>query len=957
MKISKMKTNKCRYFGFVFISCLSFSSLSSQVLKKDSVQYQSHQPEASTLVGDKTSSTILQSTSTVSGDRLLHRLTFQMEQFLDGTMPGLFVDMSQGYPTERAGLKMRGRNLLVVVDGIPRADANIPASQIESVTLIKDALGLAVWGMSSGDGVLYIKTKRGNSSKLHIDFTTQYASSKQIFRPEFLNSYEYGSLLNEALLNDGSAELYSAADLELYKNGTSPYTHPNVDWYDVLMRENSPIQQYNLNMAGGSKQAKYFIDINVYDQKGFLKQDKALNAYNTQENFKKYSLRANVDISLSPTTLLQVNVFGQMFRENTPGKTMMGTLYPTLYTTPNNAYPIYNPNGTFGGNQQYTNNLYAMSIASGYIMYPKTDFNFDLALEHRFTGQLTGLYAKAIYSYNSSYRESLNRIKGFEIWEYKPTRDNDGNIVDENYVKRLSATPPSSSSSYNRQYRLQYIDAALGYDLKREKHAVNTKLTFWSNEFTLQSNNLPMLKYGFNLHSEYNFDKRFMAQASLSQMHFNFLSPANSWGFFPTGGLGWNVDREDFFEIKNVDALKLRTTYGITGNDGTGSYFRTASGNMSNYYFTYIKRYSGGSNVNIGKDNAGMSTLVESPVPYDPEHEKSRRFTLGADMLMFGKTLSATLEFFNNHHYDILMTPAAIANSTLHGGATLQNIGVYRQRGFELDINYKKVWGDFSFESNLQTTFYKTRLLNNGEPVYPETYMQRVGNPYGQIFGYVSEGFFQSQEEIDEYMQPSDGSEGYTMDGYIPSPGDLRYKDLNGDRNIDDLDVKGISTTAPRIEYGFYLNAGWKGLALSMQWAGLANAEAVIMDLPFNINSSNSYGQAMTEHLDRWTPENPNARYPRVSASGNSYNEKTSTFWLKNISFLRLKNIELSYSLSPSWVKPVHLSGVKFFVNGYNLLTISPLKDRDPELLRYMSGSTAIVPNFMAFNGGVNIQF
>lgn len=957
MKISKMKTNKYRCFGFVFISCLSISSLSSQVLKKDSVDDRSQRPEAATLVGDKASSTIIQSTSTVSGDRLLHRPTFQMEQFLDGTMPGLFVDMSQGYPTERAGLKMRGRNLLVVVDGIPRADANIPASQIESVTLIKDALGLAVWGMSSGDGVLYIKTKRGNSSKLHIDFTTQYASSKQIFRPEFLNSYEYASLLNEALRNDGSAELYSAADLELYKNGTSPYTHPNVDWYDVLMRENSPIQQYNLNMAGGSKQAKYFIDINVYDQKGFLKQDKTLNAYNTQENFKKYSLRANVDVSLSPTTLLQVNVFGQMFRENTPGKTMMGTLYPTLYTTPNNAYPIYNPNGTFGGNQQYTNNLYAMSIASGYTMYPKTDFNFDLALEHRFTGKLKGLYAKAVYSYNSSYRESLNRIKGYEIWEYKPTIDNDGNIVDENYVKRLSATPPSSSSSYNRQYRLQYIDAALGYDLKLDKHAVNTKLTFWSNEFTLQSNNLPMLKYGFNLHSEYNFDKRFMAQVSLSQMHFNFLSPANSWGFFPTGGLGWNVDREDFFEIQNIDALKLRTTYGISGNDGTGSYFRTASGNMSNYYFTYIKRYSGGSNVNIGKDNAGMSTLIESPVPYDPEHEKSRRFTIGADMLMFGKTLSATLEFFNNHHYDILMTPAAIANSTLHGGATLQNIGVYRQQGLELDINYKKVWGDFSLESNLLATFYKTRLLNNGEPVYPEAYMQRVGNPYSQIFGYVSEGFFQSQQEIDEYMYPTDGSDGYTMDGYIPSPGDLRYKDLNGDKNIDDLDVKGISTTAPRIEYGFYLNAGWKGLALSMQWAGLANAEAVIMDLPFNINSSNSYGQAMTEHLDHWTPENPNARYPRVSASGNSYNEKTSTFWLKDISFLRLKNIELSYSLSPSWVKPLHLSGVKFFVNGYNLLTISPLEGRDPELLKYMSGSTAIVPNFMAFNGGVNIQF
>ena len=957
MRVSKMRSSRYRYCAFAFLFYFSITSLMSQSLQKDTTNRESTRIIPSVLLGSEDPITNIQSVSAISGDRLLHRPTFQMEQSLDGTLPGLFVDMTQGYPTERAGLKMRGRNLLIVVDGVPRADANIPSSEIESATIIKDALGLAAWGMSSGDGILYIKTKRGNPSKLKIDFTAQYASTQQIFRPEFLNSYEYASLLNEALRNDGSPELYSATDLELYRTGASPYTHPNVDWYSVLMREKAPVQQYNLNMAGGTKQARYFIDLNVFDQQGFLKQDKTINAYSTQENFKKYSLRANVDVNLSPTTLLQVNVFGQMFRENTPGKTMMGTLYPTLYTTPNNAYAITNPNGTYGGNQQYTNNLYAQSIASGYIMYPKTDFNFDLALEHRFTGKLKGLYAKGLYSYNSSYRETLSRTKGYEIWEYKPTTDGEGNIISESYVKRLSATPPASSSAYSRQYLLQYMDAALGYDLSVDEHNLNTKVSVWTKEFTLQSNNLPMLKYGFNLNSEYNLSKKYIAQISLSSMHFNFLSAANSWGFFPTAGLGWNIDREDFFDIKNIDALKLRTTYGISGNDGTGTYFRTASGNMTNYYYTYIKRYSAGSNVNIGKDNASMGTLIESPVPYDPECEKSRRFTVGADIMMFKNSLSATVEYFNNHHYDILMTPAAISNSSLHGGATLQNIGVYRQHGLELNVNYKKDLGDISLESNIQTTLYKTKLLNNGEPVYPESYMQRVGNPYGQIYGYVSEGFFQSQEEINEYMHPADGSAGYTMDGYIPSPGDLRYKDLNGDHNIDDLDVKGISTNAPRIEYGFYLSAGWKGLAFSMQWTGLANAEAIIMDLPFSINSSNSYGQALTEHLDHWTAENPNASYPRVSASGNTYNEKTSTFWLRDINFLRLKNIELSYTLASSWVKPLHLSGVKVFANAYNLLTITPLENRDPELLKYMSDKTGIVPNIMAFNGGINIQF
>ncbi|MCK9506908.1 MAG: SusC/RagA family TonB-linked outer membrane protein [Pigmentiphaga sp.] len=950
---AKIKIRLCSIAAFLLYGILAFNTYGAD-LKHDSIR--TDDKPIVQMIGEQDPVTCLQSISSVSGERLLYRPTFQMEQFLDGTLPGLFVDLTQGYPTERAGLKMRGRNLLIVVDGIPRSDANIPANQIESVSLIKDALGLVPWGMSSGDGILYIKTKRGTKSKLKIDFTTQLATAQQLYRPEFLNAYDYASMLNEALQNDGTAPLYSDEDLRLFRTGESPYTHPDIDWQDLMLRNHSPIQQYNLNMSGGSNLARYFIDINMYDQQGFLKQDKSINAYNTRENFKKYSLRSNVDVSLTANTLLQVNVFGQMFRENTPGKTMMGTIYPTLYTTPNNAYPATNPNGSFGGNPQYTNNLYAMSIASGYIMYPKTDFNYDVSLQHYFTNSLKGLYIKALYSYNSSYREALSRTKGFEIWSYNPIDGLEENDP-ANYRKELSASAPSSSSSYNRQYRLIYMDAALGYDLSLKEHSLNTKLSYWSNEFAIMGNTIPMFKYGFNLHSAYNFDKRYMAELSVSQMHFNYLSPSNAWGTFPALGLGWNIDKESFFNIKYIDALKLRTSFGLNGNDGTGTFFRTAqSGSMSNYYFPYIKRYSAGSGINIGKDNTSMPTIIEDPIPYDPEYEKSMRFVLAVDASLLHNSLQATVEYFNNRHFDILMTPAAKANSSLHGGATLENIGVYTQQGIETNLYYTKKFGDFHIDANLHATFMKSKLLNNGEPVYPEAYMQRVGQPYGQVFGYVAEGFFQSDEEIQEYMYPSDGSQGYTMDGYIPKPGDIRYKDLNGDYNIDDLDVQGISTTAPRIEYGVWANAGWKGIAIEMQWVGLANVQTIIRDLPFSLNSSNAYGQALKEHMDYWRTDNPQASYPRLSAQGNSYNEKTSTFWLKKVDFLRLKKIELNYTLPKAWTSN-YLSHIKIFVNAYNDLTLTPLKYRDPELRLYTSGSTGIVPNFKAYNAGFNVQF
>ena len=232
--------------------------------------------------------------------------------------------------------------------------------------------------------------------------------------------------------------------------------------------------------------------------------------------------------------------------------------------------------------------------------------------------------------------------------------------------------------------------------------------------------------------------------------------------------------------------------------------------------------------------------------------------------------------------------------------------------------------------------------------------MQYEGRDYGQVHGWIAEGIFQSQAEIDEYMNPADGSQGYTLIGYIPKPDDIRYKDLNGDYNIDASDVDEIYSNAPRIEYGLYLNVSWKGLSLSTQWTGLANSEAFICDMPFSMNGS-AYGNALKENLDYWTPENPNASYPRLSvnSSTNSYNTRTSTFWVKNNSYLRLKNVEIAYSLPQSWMKAIRISGVKVFANAYNALTVTPLEYRDPELISY--GST--VPNFKAYNVGLNIQF
>ena len=895
----------------------------------------------------------LQSVSTVSGKRLEHRPVFMMESTLDGVLPGLYVDMSQGYPTEQRSLSVRGTTPIILVDGIPRSDVNLPASQIESVSVIKDGLGLSMMGMSSGNGVVYIKTKRGQYSSLKIDFTAQLAFNRQIFRPDFLDSYSWASMLNEALVNDGRQPLYSQTDLELYRTGASPYTHPNVDWQGVLLRNTAPTQQYNLNLSGGGKTARYFIDLNVYDQAGFLNQDNSLNSYQTRENFKKYSLRVNTDISITDHTLLKVGLFGQMFRETTPGKAMMGSIYRDMYTIPNNAFPVFNPDGTLGGTPVYADdNLYGQTILSGYNLYPKTDFNLDISLEHHFQGRLKGLYLSGTYSYNSSYRENLERSKTFAVHSYwkDPTNPN----AEEVYQQMASAGAQNNKTSYSRLNRMQYAEFALGYDFHIAKHNFKTKALYAYNDYMVSAKNIPLRKNAFSFRAEYNYDRRFLAEFAMSGMSLNTLKPGHQWGAFPSAGIGWNLHKEKWFNVPAINAMKLRATFGLNGSDGTGAYYRSGTGTLSNYYYNYLKYYSYPSNTNayFGKTPAGNAILTESNMPYVVQWEKRTRWNAGVDMELFNHSLFVTAEYFHNNYSDGLSIPAGKgSNSVIGMTLPYQNIAKSRRSGLELDLTYNKKWNDFSFTASANATLYWTKILANGENQYPEAYMQRVGEPISQVFGYVCDGFFQNQEEIDQYLDIT------SIPDYKPQPGDLKYRDLNGDHVLDGKDVTGIGTRGPLVDYGIFLGAEWKGLAFSMQWSGRGNVQTTSKTMPFTSNAQGSYGQALVEHLDYWTPENRDASYPRLSI-GNSYNERTSTFWLQNASYLRLKNVEISYTLPQKWTKPIHISGLKFFVNGYNLLTICGIKDRDPELLSFTNGtSSGIIPNTKAYNIGINIQF
>ncbi|MDR1866453.1 MAG: SusC/RagA family TonB-linked outer membrane protein [Bacteroidales bacterium] len=892
------------------------------------------------LFGKQSPEAILQSISTVDGDRLIHRPVSQMASSLYGTLTGLSVNLLSGNSNEMLDYYLRGGFPLILVDGIPRSSVNIPVEQIESVSVIKDALGTAMLGMMGGNGVLSIVTKKGINQKLKVNFTAQFADSKQLFKPKFVQAHEYAGLLNEALANDGLPAYYSQEDIDKYRSGTNQSLYPNIDWYDYILESSAPVQQYNLSFNGGGSTARYYLDMNYYNQGGFLKDDKSINTYETKDSYKKYSLRTKIDVDVTPSTYFEINAYGQMFKENTPG-TALATIYSDLAATPAGAYAPLNPDGSLGGNRIYKNNLYGEAVYTGYRTYNSSDLSLDLRLTQQLSAILEGAYVSALYAYNSIYRETLNRSKPMIIYDY--SQNADGSDL---YTQLTSTATQANASSYDRQNRMMDFEFDFGYDFTSGKHTSANKILYTYNNYLVQ-NYLPFNNYGFSGRFQYDYDKRYFAELTASYMGMNQYKEGDRWGFFPALGLGWNLLGEDFLKdkISSLDKLKIRASYGLSGDNLAASYFQISSGSPYSYY-NYQRYYESGNSVYFGNAATSASSLTESRLPYLSTWMTAKKLNIGADAALFNEQLSVSLEYFNNNITDVPIERQTNSSAILGHARSLENIGKRSYSGFEITAGYNGVYNDLKWALEGNASLVKSKNIFSDEPNRPYGYMQRTGNPIGQYFGYTAEGLFRSQQEINDYLSNN------TIEGYIPVPGDLKYKDLNNDHIIDDRDVSGIGTTRPPVVYGIYGSVSWKGVGLNMQWAGLANRDVMLIDVPFLVNGQGGYTPPTENQTNRWTAANANAEYPRLSAGKNNYNQSASTFWLKDGSYLRLKHLELFYELPESWIKPAYLSRVKLFVAGYNLLTFSGLKDRDPELIDY-----ATIPNTQSISFGINVQF
>ncbi|MEJ7694815.1 SusC/RagA family TonB-linked outer membrane protein [Daejeonella sp.] len=876
------------------------------------------------LNGRQSVSRLLQSTATVYTNQLTTSPSPTFLIGLQGRLAGANILQSSGLlGRDGSGIffSLRGQSPLILIDGVPRGFSSLDPEEVESITVLKDALSTVLLGQRASNGVVLVTTKKGQPGPPKISFTAQTASQSLLKLPQTLSSFDYATLYNEALQNDGQAPVYTQPMLDAYKNGTDPVNYPDVDWYNTILNKTAPASRYNLNMEGGGSTAKYFVSLDYLNQNGYFKTSD-INSYNTNAQADRYLIRSNVNVDLSKNFNFALNLFGRVQNGNQPG---VGTqsVFSSLLRTPNNAYPVLNPDGSLTGTQSYTNNIYGQAVRSGYL----SDFSRDLAADLEMTRKLNnlaeGLWAKGKVSFNTSTVQTIFRNKSFAVFKYLPGPP-------PAYQKFGTDGDQVNGFSVGTSIKYTYTELSLGYDKQFGEHSFNA-LLLANQQIENSGSQLPANYSTAGTRISYALHNKYFAEAAMSYSGFNRYKPGKRAGFFPAVGLGWDISKESFVSgnLNWINALKLRTSYGRTGNADIGYY-------VYNQYFADATAYTIGA-------TPGSAGGVEELVLANPNGtwEKADKFNMGIDASLFSNHLSLTAEYFNNKYFDLMQQRGR--NSTILGNDyPSENIGINRYTGTETLLTYQNSLRGVNYFVSGNVSSIKSEILYQDEVIRQYEWMRRTGRPTGLTFGYISNGFFQSQADINASPK---------VEGYVPVPGDLKYRDLNGDNIINQFDQAPIGSEKPLLYYGATLGFNYRGFDFNMLLQGVANRTRLALgDSEVEFQNNGNY-QAFEHHLNRWTPANAaNANYPRLSVGVNINNQVPSSFFIRSADYMRLKNAEIGYTFPKRLASKLRLSSLRLFANGLNLFTSAEYDRLDPE---YFGAS---IPVQRVVNAGINIK-
>ena len=891
------------------------------------------------------------SIATVNGDEIVKSNAGDLSNSLAGRVPGIITMQNSAEPgSDGAEVLIRGRATLndngplVMVDGIQRDFNQIDPNEIQSISVLKDASAVAIYGVRGGNGVILITTKRGSSGMPTFNFTTYYGFQNPTQVPKYLNAYDYARLYNEAQQNDDptAPAPYSDDDLQKYRDHSDPYDHPDVDWFKEVISPNAPQSRNTLSITGGSERIRYFMLFGMYDQAGMY----------SSVNFKKYNLRLNVDADITKTTTLSVGVFGGLQRKREPGvpdASRQGEgLYAVITYIPNNAFPVRNEDGSLGSiwGQSPIGEL----EESGYIRKNTNDLQSSFTLNQKLDFVTPGLSAKVVYAKDFGY----NHNKSW-LLSYKSYSRSDGELEEQ-----LNRSSPNLTEEFG-EYDNSTFETHINYNRSFGKHEVGALVLYSQSEFFNNgfsafrreyiTSAVDQLSAGPDANKDngssasesgvegvvgrfnYSFDQKYLFEASFGYNGSDNFPSNKRYGFFPAVAAGWVISKEPFFEGASslVTYLKLRGSYGQVGNDKVG---------IRRFLYVPTVNYSSGYIIN-GSPVQGVD--LGDPANLIVTWEKAKKSNIGIDLGIKGSLLSARLDVFYEQRNNILGTRNRSVPGTYGFTLPVENFAKVNNRGFEFEVNHNGNIGSFSYSVGFNVTHARNKVVFIDEPSNIPAYRQQTGKPLGQFFGYIAEGFYNDEADLHSWAQ---------IPGVEPQPGDIKYKDLNGDGFIDEDDITAIGKSdMPENVYGFNVSANYKGFDLSLLLQGASGYTVEFKDgiLEFIYNS-----QAWEHHLDRWTPENHNASYPRLSLGQFNYKQEASTFWAKNAGYVRLKNIELGYTIPTRIFPRSSISKLRAYITASNLFTLSRVKYFDPEA---PSGFPLFYPQQKGFFGGINVTF
>ena len=902
----------------ILIACTLFAS-TAQAQMNDSIQRY----------------TSAAATFTITNEDLSHKTSINPSNMLYGLAPGLQVLQNANNAwNDGATLMVRGlgttnsNSPLILVDGLERGINELSADEIESVTILKDAASTALYGIRGANGVISVKTKRGSESAPKINLSYQFNLGKPNRLPEFLGAYDYAQALNEGLTNDGLSPRYSTDELNAFKNQTYPGFYPNVDWLDESLRNHSNGNNINFSASGGGKNVKYYTQLNFLNDNGILKPTDDNDGYSTQFKFSKLSVRSNLDITVSKTTNVKLNLFGNFSEHNRPGRGT-GDIFAALYQTPSAAYPVKTEQGIWGGTSIYANNPVASISGMGYARSQARVLMADAEISQKLdfiTKGLSGAFRVSIDNYGS-YWENNTKNYAYESAAIDlATGEKSYNLLRNESTLSFS----SSTGRYTNTFNLQ---AWLNYKFAKKKHQLDATLLYGMNKTTNTGRNTARAFMDVIGQANYAYDNRYIVNVAVSASASSILKPNHKWGFFPSLALGWILSEESAFKNDWLDFLKLRASYGIVGRADYGvNLFRDIYDSSGSYRFkNNLTSMSG-----MGETQLGVKDLT---------YEKSHKLNVGIDFMAF-KKLSFTIDGFYDHRTDILVSGSGAYSSILGLSAPQINDGVVDSYGIEVATKWSDKIGNVNYSIGGQFSFARSKVKEMNEVYRPHSYLERTGHPVGQIFGYEVIGIYQNQAEIDNREVKQLLSD--------VRPGDLMFKDQNGDNRIDEYDMValGYNSSCPEIYYSFDLGAEYKGIGFYALFQGTANYSRILNTPSVYRPLVNNSTVSKEYYNNRWTKDNPNAKYPRLTSSGSDNNYSTNSLWVADASFLKLRTLELYYKVPERIIRNVWgVKGTKFFARAHDLFTIDKIDIADPESI----GATH--PTMTQYTFGINLSF